>query len=565
MATGSTGVTGTEPLMSGATPSLVFLHGGEERKLSLQKVPFCIGRKTENDLVISDPRVSREHAIIVQESDGFYVVDKGSKLGTFVNGERIERQKLKRNDRLEFGVRGEAFALFDPDKPTNSPSSSALLSQLSVWKPASATSDLETLTLFLEAARKLNTSTVLEEVLVTLIEATLRLTKAERGYVFLKQDDGSLRLVAGRNAKGEPLADDNTISRSVLRDALSAASEFLLTDSEDLAKMNARESIVAHNLRTVICIPLRRTQLGAEKSPEIRGLLYLDSKLLSGKLSQVSHDILRAIATEAASLVENAFLVQAEEAQRRYQQEMNIAASIQQRLMRVTIPHVPYARVEARNISSKEVGGDFYDVICTDKSLTVVITDVSGKGISAALLASILQGLLYAQLAQEIPLHDVVAVANRFLCEKVAGEKYATMLIARLHPNGHLEYINCGHVPPVLVVGHSCHQLEGGNLPVGLLPEAVYESGSVQLTPGSRLVAVTDGVTEAENPQDDMFGCERLEALFPESQSLDEIFNSVTQFCDGRPFNDDCTVLQLRYKTLDKDDGDLAATSSLQF
>ncbi|HVZ17901.1 MAG TPA: SpoIIE family protein phosphatase [Terriglobales bacterium] len=547
MSTGSSGLSGYDSLRGGATPYLVFSHGNEERKLTLQKIPFSIGRKTENDLVISDPRVSREHAIIVQEVDGFYVVDKGSKLGTFVNGERIDRQRLKKNDKLEFGVRGEAYAVFDPDRSISTPSS-ALLSQLSVWKPASATSDLETLTLFLEAARKLNTSTVLEEVLVTLIDATLRLTKAERGYVFLRQDDGTLNLVAGRNAKGEPLADDSTISRSVLRDALSSTNEFLMTDSEDLAKMSARESIVAHNLRTVICIPLRRTQLGAEKSPEIRGLLYLDSKLLSGKLSKVDHDILRAIATEAASLVENAFLVQAEEAQRRYQQEMNIAASIQQRLMRVNIPNVPYASVDARNISSKEIGGDFYDVVFTRKSLTVVVTDVSGKGISAALLASILQGLLYAQLAQDIPLVDVVAVANRFLCEKVAGEKYATMLIARLHPDGRLDFVNCGHIPPVLVCRENCQQLEGGNLPVGLLPDVDFEAGTVQVSPGSRVVIVTDGVTEAENPDDDMFGSDRLLALCPEAHGIDDIFQAVTQFCDGIPFNDDCTVLQLSYK-----------------
>lgn len=557
------GLTGPEALMGGAIPSLVFLHGSEERKLTLEKVPFSIGRKTENDLVISDPRVSREHAIIVHEVDGFYVVDKGSKLGTYVNGERIDRRKLKRNDRLEFGVRGEAFALFDPDKPLTSPSSSGLLNSLSVWKPASATSDLEMLTQFLEAARKLNTSTVLDEVLVTLVDATLRVTMAERGYVFLRQEDGSLRMVVGRNAKGEPLADDTSISRSVLRDALSSAKEFILSDSEDLAKMSARESIVAHNLRTVICIPLRRTQLGAEKSPdrllEIRGLLYLDSKLLSGKLSDVKHELLRAISTEAASLVENAFLVQAEEAQRRTQQEMNIAAGIQQRLMRVTIPHVPYATVEARNISSKEVGGDFFDVVSTNKSLTVVVTDVSGKGISAALLASILQGLLYAQLAQEIPLHDVVTVANRFLCEKVAGEKYATMLIARLHPDGRLDYINCGHVPPVLVGPERCQQVEGGNLPVGLLPDAAFESGSIQLQPGSRLVVVTDGVTEAENQEEDMFGCERLATLFPQCQTLDEIFKALTDFCAGKPFNDDCTVLQLRYRAPTSEDPEATA------
>jgi len=145
MATSGTGLTGPDALMGGGNASLVFLQGSEERKLTVGKNAFTIGRKTENDLVISDPRVSREHAVITLESDGFYIVDKGSKLGTFVNGERIDRKKLKRNDKLEFGVRGEAFALFDPDRSVGSSSSRDLLSQLSVWKPATATSDLETL------------------------------------------------------------------------------------------------------------------------------------------------------------------------------------------------------------------------------------------------------------------------------------------------------------------------------------------------------------------------------------------------------------------------------------
>jgi phosphoserine phosphatase RsbU/P len=550
MASGSFGSTGSQAMMGTVVPSLVFLQGSELKKIALKKVPFSIGRRTENDLVISDPRVSREHADIVQETDGYYVVDKNSKQGTYVNGKQVQRQKLQKNDRIEFGVRGEAYALFDPDQVVIPSPSRGLLNQLSVWKPASATSDLETLTLFLEAARKLNTSTVLEEVFVTLIEATLRLTKAERGYVFLRNDDGSLRLVVGRNAKGDPLPDDNTISRSILRDAVNNASEFLLTDTEDIDKMSARESIIAHNLRTVICIPLRRTQIGAAEgfAVDTRGVLYLDSRVLSGKLSAVNSDILRAIATEAASLVENAFLVQAEEAKRRFEQEMNIAASIQQRLMRVTIPDVPYAKVEARNIPSKDVGGDFFDVISTERALTVVITDVSGKGISAAILASILQGLLYAQLAQDIPLADVVGVANRFLCEKVAGEKYATMVIVRLYPDGELEYVNCGHVTPLLICEGECRELEGGNLPVGLLSDVQYEAGTARLAPGARLVIVTDGVTEAEDPTGDMYGCERLSRLFPRSRGIDDVFSSIAEFCSGTPLNDDCTVVQLSYE-----------------
>src|SRR5438046_8831576 len=114
--------------------------------------------------------------------------------------------------------------------------------------------------------------------------------------------------------------------------------------------------------------------------------------------------MLRAIATEGASLIENARLVQAEEASRRYQQELSIAASIQQRLMAVTIPEVPFARLRGRNLSCKEIGGDFFDAVNTDEGLAVVLADVSGKGVSAALAASPLEGLIYSQLAVGTPL-----------------------------------------------------------------------------------------------------------------------------------------------------------------
>ena len=202
---------------------------------------------------------------------------------------------------------------------------------------------------------------MLEEVLLTLIDSTLQLTKAERGYVFLKEENGDLRLVAGRNNRGEVLMDDSTISRSILREAVSSASEFLVTDNEDFSKMAGRESVVAHNLRTVICIPLRKTQIQGKASSDsnpggdLRGVLYLDSKFMFGKMSAVSHDILRAIATEAASLVENAFLVQVEEAARRNQQELNIAADIQKRLMQVTIPDVPLRRYRRRIFRRKRL------------------------------------------------------------------------------------------------------------------------------------------------------------------------------------------------------------------
>ncbi len=540
--------------VSGPFPELVFVNGSEQRVVSLDHVPFSIGRKTEKDLVVADARVSRDHAEILSEGVDYVLVDVGSKHGTFVNGEKIERRKLNHNDRVEFGGRGGPYFIFNPTSAQTS-TAREFLNQISGMEVKAGASDLEKLTFFLEAARKLNTTGVLEEILLTLLESTLRITGAERGYVFLRDKDGRLRLTAGRGARGENLQDDSTVSRSIIEEAARSAFAFVISDTTKAAEVSHRQSIVAYDLRTVICIPLRKPQV-KEKAPEATilalpettGVLYLDSRYATRDLSKVSKDILNAIATEAASLVENARLVQAEEAARRTQQEMAIAASIQQRLMAVTIPELPFATIQARNVACRDVGGDFFDVIPIPDGVAVVVTDVSGKGISAALLASILQGMVYSQICARIPLGEIVASTNRFLCQKVLGEKYATMVIASLKSNGEVEFVNCGHVPPLLVSGGAVKRIEQANLPVGLIAEADYTTGAVRLIPGDRLVFVTDGVTEAEDPHGEFFGYERLETAVQTANPFQEIFTAIRSFCAGTPLSDDCTVFELTYK-----------------
>ena len=543
---------------SGVFPALVFVQGSEQKNIVLNRTPFTVGRKVDKDLVIADPRVSRDHAQIMQEGQDFFIEDLSSKHGTFVNGERIQRQKLERGDRLEFGARDSAYILFNPAHATSN-TAREFLSQISVIggiKPEST--ELETLRLFLEAARKLNTAGVLDEILITMLDVTLQLTRAERAYVFLKDEEGKLRLQAGRNAKKEPLLDDKTISHSILEESIRSNSEFLLTDTSQSLDLAGRQSIVAYDLRTVVCIPLRKLQVQATRdaqtpvpsvAAQAMGVLYVDSRFASRDISGVSHDILHAIATEAASLIENARLVQAEEESRRYQQELSIAASIQQRLMQVKIPEVPFARLKGKNLSSKEIGGDFFDAVNTKEGLAVVLADVSGKGVSAALLASTLQGMIYSHLSAGMPLLNVVTAVNRFFTEKMGGEKYATVLLARLRRDGELEYVNCGHVPPLLVCGSEVIRPPHGNVPVGLLPDATFESATCQMKSGDRFILVTDGVTEAENPKGDFFEDFRLEAAAAKSPTLEGIFAAVTEFCSGNPLSDDCTVVELCYAT----------------
>jgi phosphoserine phosphatase RsbU/P len=543
---------------SGVFPALVLVQGNEQKNIVLNRTPFSVGRKVDKDLVIADPRVSRDHALIVLEEEGFFLVDQGSKHGTFVNGERIERQKLERNDRLEFGARDSTYAIFNPAHGSSN-TAREFLSQISGIQISQEATDLEKLTLFLEAARKLNTAGVLDEILMTMLEVTLRLTRAERGYVFLKDEEGKLRLVAGRNSKGEALLDDKTISHSALDESLRSNSEFLLTDTGSSSDLAGRQSIVAYDLRTVICIPLRKRQVQATREPqapapsdasaEVTGVLYVDSRFASREFSGVGHDILRAIATEAGSLIENARLVQAEEESRRYQQELTIAASIQQRLMQVKIPEVPFATLRGKNLSCKEIGGDFFDAVNTKEGLAVVLADVSGKGVSAALLASTLQGMIYSHLSSGMPLLDVVAAVNRFFTEKLVGEKYATVLLARLRRDGDLEYVNCGHVQPLLICGGEVMRPPHGNVPVGLLADATFESARCQMNSGDRFILVTDGVTEAENSMGDFFEDSRLEAAAAKTPTLEGIFTAVSDFCAGNPLSDDCTVVEIIYSS----------------
>jgi phosphoserine phosphatase RsbU/P len=546
---------GTAPAHISGFPRLLFLNGAEQREIQLTALPFRIGRKTGKDLEIPDPRVSRDHAEIVCENGDFYVIDTGSKLGTFVNGDRVDRKRLTRNDRIEFGVGVGSQVVFDP---ANDKSSAAreFLSQISIISVPEKQSDLEKLALFLEAARKLNTSGALDEILLSLIGTTLKLTNAERGFVFLRHRNGDLQLAAACTAKGERLFSDETISHSILAEAATSASEFVVTDTTKFSEMAARQSIIAHDLRTVIAIPLRKAHAQHQSTGDVTtgedviGVLYLDARFVSGNISKVSHDILGVIAREAAALVESTHLALAEADGRKYQQELNIAAAIQQRLMTVTIPELQYAELAAKSIPCKDIGGDFFDVMSTDEGLTVVLTDVSGKGISAAILASILQGLVYAQVMAHVSLEDIVTSANRFLCQRMAGEKYATMIIVRVKPGGDCLYVNCGHVPPVVIRKGQVLRLMEGNMPIGLFAEAEYQAHEARLEPGDRILLVSDGVTEAEDASGEFFGEARLEqAALGEGSCFDRVFNAMRSYCGELALSDDCTLLELSYQS----------------
>jgi serine phosphatase RsbU (regulator of sigma subunit) len=484
--------------------------------------------------------------VITCEGGSYYIADQGSRSGTFVNEESALPKKLESGDRITFGARGIelVFQFGSPTKLTES-----LLHDLSASKDVT---DLGKLTLFLQGARALNSIRTVEDVFVTLLDYALQLTGAERGFVYVKDAEGAPMFSCGRDSRGLVLREQTTISRSVLKDAFTAGTDFVVGDTTDMSMMAARLSIVANDLRTVIAIPLRTTTMnepGAqENKQQIYGVLYLDSRLASQKLSTVGHDILRALAADAAALIENARLAQIERTAARYRQEMEIANSIQRSLIPAKVPDTSFATVEAHTIPCTEVGGDFYDLLVTADSLTCIMADISGKGISAALLASIIQGMLFSQLSVGVPLVDAVKSVNTFLCSRVEGRKYATMAIAKLAANGDLEIVNCGHVPPAIVENGKVVWIAEGDTPVGLFNESSFHVIRTHLPVGAKLVLLTDGLCEAENPEGLEFSGEPLEAELVKEEPMQNLFQAVKQYCQGAPAADDQTAMVVRRK-----------------
>jgi sigma-B regulation protein RsbU (phosphoserine phosphatase) len=524
--------------------ALLIEVGGQKRSLDITKSPLTIGRAEECDATIGDLKVSRQHAKLVIESGEYYIVDCDSRHGTFVNGARCDRVKLKNNDEISFGVAGVkvVFRYGSAAANTAHSSTSVLLTRLA---SKSDTSDLEKLRLFLEAARSLTGGMVVNEVLRNMLDYALKITKAERGFVYLKDSDkgGTPVLACGLDSKGVSLTSDPKVSHSVVHEALASASEFITGDALKQQALAERQSIVLNELKTVIAIPLRTRQHGTSPT-DVDGVLYLDSRSVSLNLSGVSHEVLRALASECAAVLESAKLVAAEQAALQYRKEMEIAASIQRSLISASKVENDFVRVNGSSIPCREVGGDFFDVFLAPDSVTVIVADVSGKGISAALLASVIHGMFYAQMTSGARLVDAVASVNRFLCSRVAGQKYATLLAAQLHRDGKLELVNCGHVPALARDGDVTH-VEDGDMPVGLIPEVDFHVIERELPAGSRLCILTDGISETENAEGAEFGTHLIANFLSNEEPIREILDAVQSFCGNTEAQDDRTLVVL--------------------
>ena len=554
----------TVPLTGEAVLEVVSPDGAR-RYARITQTPFMIGRgaETGNHLQLSDRRISRNCAAVVIEANRYYVEDRGQRRGLFVNGEKIDSRELQDGDIVTFGLDDSYEIIFRSAKGADDDSIPQLLTRIEHITSSEPSGGLRKLNLLLEATTLLHSQLPLDSVLGKMLDYAVSVTDADRGLLLETDASGALKVKLARRSGGLRLPPESlTPSQTAIQLALKQKSPVI---TEDLAQadvdLQAAQSIVAQRLRAVVVIPLyalsrAKTQESMVniKCGDFLGVLYLDSRRPAA-FSRLDRQILDALAADAASILDNARLVERERERQRLEQEINIARDIQQALLPRDFREFPHLAVTGFNLPCLSVGGDYFDVFpLGDGRTAFLIADVSGKGLGAALLTTMLQGALSGMTLGTDPAR-VLTHVNRFLCDHSEVGRYATMFFGVLDQEGHLEFINAGHPSPFLIRhGAAEEAFTEGSYPVGLVPEAQYTAVCLKLEPGDTLVLFSDGVTEAMDPDEQMFGVARLKELLtgqiecPLEQLQKCVLEAVENFARGARQADDLTLLIVRYR-----------------
>ena len=525
------------------------------RVVPVAKAPFEIGRRETNDLRLAGSEVSRDHAEIVLDPSGTYILkDRASRYGTYVNGDQVTEHSLAHGDRIRLGRSGGAEMVFlvrDTDVvEEKSPTTTAI-------------GDLRQIGALLEGLRALGSGRVLDDVLSLVLDSAIDVGGAERGFIMLANPDVELEFKMAR-ARGRIMLSGSSFetSRKIPEEVFRTGEAKIVADLLDSGIVNLHGGTVALGIRNVLCVPLRLVRFldkaEAENHREKRiGVLYLDSRQKGTLLSSSTRAALETLATEAAVAIENARLYRETMEKARMEQEMRIAAEIQQALLPKMLRAGTFFSAAAASIPCRSIGGDFYDYVdLANGAMGFALGDVAGKGPPAALLSAMMQGIFAAQAATNDSPSQTITRVNLALYRRGIESRFVTLMYGAMNPDGRLTYCNAGHNPPLIISPGSSTQvrrLECGGPIVGLFDAATFEEETVTLQPGDWLIVFSDGVSEAMSASGDEYGENRIVTVVEHHkelqprQLLEAMFADVREFTRGAPQSDDITAMVLRY------------------
>jgi sigma-B regulation protein RsbU (phosphoserine phosphatase) len=436
-----------------------------------------------------------------------------------------------------------------------------------------------------ELAQAVRSMTTIEQLLETAATKIQNALHTENVSIFLYNDvsgDYCCEITIG-NAKATNLL--LPASAPILK-RLRESPAPLAVDFEESKLSSAdpgRELEVLERCRTALLLPIMAKD-------HLLGIISLGPRLGDIPFSREDKQLLMAVAWQMAFAIENAQLVKRKIEEERLRHELEMAAEVQKRLFPQSPPRSSTLELSGVCHPARWVGGDYYDFIeLDDGKVGIAVADVAGKGISAALLMSTVQALLrsQAQLANG-NVTELVSSINNLLCNSTGLSSYVSFFYAQYDDrNRLLAYVNAGHNPPLLVrageamklrkAAHTASmsaairacvsqqavlaetydcvkRLATGGMVIGLFDGCTYEQEIIQMSSGDVLVAYTDGVTEALNPDGQEFGESRLKQVVIESAHLTaeelsaRIIDSVRDWCAGSPLHDDLTLVVMKVR-----------------
>ena len=533
---------------------------GNAVTIPLDRERIGLGRSAANELCYPDDHgLSRHHLVLIREKDGWRVEDLGSKNGTLLNGQRLEKSApFKPGDRIsaghlvieyaEPGASAPSETVMFVDAESFSTTATTVVANLENALGASsddlnATQVLQgtpQMRALIKAGRELAGHRPLSELFQVIMDLSMEAVLAGRG-VLMTLENGDLQMQVARG-------DGFKISSTVRDRVIKKKESLLVRDAMLDHALKAQMSIVEQKVRSMIAVPL-------QTNDRVIGLIYVDSPSAIREFSREDLNLLTVMANVAAIRIEHARLAEVEEAERLMAKDMQQAALIQARLLPSAPPAVAGLEIAGKTTPCRTVGGDYYDYLqFPDGRVGMLVGDVAGKGMPASLLMSSLQARVQVLFEDADNLAHKIERLNKSTCQNCPDNRFITFFMTIADPaTGELVYVNAGHNPPLVVrASGGVEMLKGGGIILGILPIAKYQESRVTLTPGDVLVLFSDGVTEAADPRDQEFGEERLANLVMSlrdrcaAEIVEEVHQAVVAYSEGAPAADDITVVVAR-------------------
>jgi len=540
-------------------PKLIAIAGPSRGREYALEEQCILGRSSQCDIYISDLIVSRKHACISRTEEGYQVEDLHSGNGTFLNEGRVDKSTLQHEDEIRLGdcvlrfVTNETTApplisvptVIAGDEHSLVQTSREITDSLLISDAES--SDKEHKVDLLRAHRMVQTLLAVADATSSILDPTKLFNKildylfdvfpdAERGFVMLLDEHNQMVPGAIRQRKGQGFADGLNLAQAVIIRVIRQGKAVLCGPSEGWRDHRRRSCTISAPL--------------ALQGKTI-GILHIEGRENGKEFDQDDLNLLSGIAMQASVAFQNASMHQRLMRQQRLEQDLRFARRVQHSFLPSEPPEVPGFLFSRSYNPVFQVGGDLYDFIpLPDGRIGVLIGDVSGKGVSAALLmAKLTSDMRYFAISESSP-SAVLARTNASLIDNVQDNMFATALYLVLDSTQQqMTLSNAGHIPPLLRKGPTHEVLEvdeATNLPLCVLPDPVFDEVTIDLDLGDSVLLSTDGVVEAKSNRGEEYGFNRLHRVLARAQPealLDTVLADVFRYTKTTPQYDDITMV----------------------